>query len=124
MNDDLAPILSTLPEPAPPSSIAATVMARIEREAAAQQAAAGAPALRRTTRDLSMWVTACVGIVLVSGAIASGWYSNGLPDVLSPRFVRGSLSATLAGWQASLIGVVGLALCLRALFAPLRSRQR
>jgi len=61
-----------------PASITATVMARIEREAAAQRAEASSP-------------------------------------------VRG-LTAVLAGWQASLVGVVGLILCLRALFAPLRAR--
>ena len=120
MNDDLAPILSTLPEPVAPSSITATVMARIEREAAAQRAEALSPV--RQKRDVSMWVTACIGMALVFGAIASGWYSNGLPDTLSPRFLRGGLTAVLAGWQASLVGVVGLVLCLRALFAPLRSR--
>lgn len=75
-------------------------------------------------RDASMWITACLGILLVCGATASGWYFNGLPDMFSPRFVRGGLGSALAGWQASLAGLVGLGLCLRALLAPLRSRSR
>jgi hypothetical protein len=122
MNDDLAPILSTLPEPVAPSSITATVMARIERESAAQQAEAASPVQLRRTSDLATWVTACLGIALVFVAIASGWYRNGLPDMFTARFLRGGLGSALAGWQASLVGVVGLALCLRALFAPLRLR--
>jgi anti-sigma factor RsiW len=122
MNDDLAPILATLPEPQAPSSITATVMARIEREAAHQQAVAASPLHRRGSPDVLTWVTACLGIGLVGGAIASGWYTNGLPDVFAPRFFRGGLGAALAGWQALLAGIAGLALCLRALFAPLRSR--
>jgi hypothetical protein len=120
MNDDLAPLLSTLPEPMAPSSITANVMARIEREAALQAISAALPA--KHTRNLSMWITACVGILLVTGATASGWYLHGIPDVFSPRFLRGGLDAGLVGWQATLAGVVGLVLCLRALFAPLRSR--
>lgn len=122
MNDDLAPILSTLPEPVAPSSITATVMARIEREAAAQQAEAASPVHRRSKRDISMWVTASLGVVLVGGAVASGWYANGLPDLVSPQLFRGGVDAAFTGWRASLVGVVGLVLCLRALFAPLRSR--
>lgn len=120
MNDDLAPLLSTLPEPVAPSSITATVMARIERETAAIHAEAASSVRSRHKRDVSVWVTACLGILLVGGAIASGWYNNGVPDMFSPRFLRGGLGGVLVGWQASLVGVVGLALCLRALFAPLR----
>lgn len=122
MTDDLARLLSTLPEPVAPSSITATVMARIEREAAEQRAEGASPARVRHRRDAATWVTACVGLALVIGATASGWYSNGVPDMISPRFLRGSLDAALTGWQASLAGVAGLVLCLRALFAPLRSR--
>lgn len=122
MNDDLAPLLSTLPEPAAPPSITATVMARIEREAAAQLAESASPVASRHKRDVSTWITACLGIALVAAATATGWYTNGLPEVFSPRFLRGGLGSALAGWQASLVGLVGLALCLRALFAPLRLR--
>lgn len=122
MNDDLAPLLATLPEPLAPSSITATVMARIEREVAAQRADSASPARVRQTRDVSMWMTACVGILLMVGATAWGWYDNGLSGVFSPQFVRGGLSVAFAGWPASLAGIVGLILCLRALFAPLRSR--
>jgi hypothetical protein len=123
MNDELAQILATLPEPAAPASITATVMARIEREVAARQAEA-AVSVGTRSRDVSMWITACLGLVLVCGAVAFGWYANGVPDVYSPRLFRGGLTAALAGWQASVVGIVGLALCLRALFAPLRARRR
>lgn len=121
MNDDLAPLLSTLPEPAAPTSITASVMARIEREAAAQHAEAAAPIRRPHGRDSWMWITACLGILLVVGATASNWYNNGLPPVFSPQLLRGGLDAALGGWQSTVAGLTGLTLCLRALFAPLRS---
>jgi hypothetical protein len=123
MNDDLAPLLSTLAEPAAPSSITASVMARIEREASAHRVEIPSPAHRRQAGDASMWLTACVGIVLVCGAVAAGWYAYGFPDLFAPQWLRGGLNAAFVGWQATLAGVLGIALCLRALFAPLRSRQ-
>lgn len=123
MNDDLLPLLATLPEPAAPPSITATVMARIEREVAERQVDAGSPVRRRHANDLTTWITAAAGIALVLGATATGWYYNGVPDLFSPRFLRGGLVAALAGWQASLVGLLGLGLGLRALFAPLRARR-
>lgn len=123
MNDDLPQRLSTIPEPEAPSSITATVMARIEREVAGQQAAAASPVRPRYKGDVVTWVTACLGILLVAGAVAWGWYRSGFPDVVSPRILRTGLGAALAGWPASFVGVVGIALCLRALFAPLRLRR-
>jgi hypothetical protein len=122
MNDDLAPLLSTLPEPLPPSAMTANVMARIEREVAAQHMVASSPSTARHSRDVSMWVWASLGIVLVAGATGFSWYVHGLPDVLSPRVLRGGIDAGLSGWQATLAGIAGLMLCLRALFSPLRSR--
>lgn len=122
MNDNLAPLLSTLPEPVVPSSITATVMARIEREVAARHAESVSPTIVRPRRDVSMAVLSCLGIALVCGATAMGWYSFGVPEVFAPRLFRGGLGSALTGWQASLLGIVGLILCLRALFAPLRSR--
>lgn len=122
MNDELAPILSSLPEPAAPASLTATVMARIEREAIAQPLGGATRARQERSRDVWLWITASVGVLLVVGAVASSWYVHGLPDVFSPRTVRGGIGAGFAGWQATIAGIAGLILCLRALFAPLRSR--
>lgn len=122
MNDELAPLLSILPEPLPPSSIAVNVMARIEREAALRKSDATSPSTARQKRDVSMWVWASLGIALFIGATGSSWYVYGLPDLLSPRFLRGGIDAGLSGWQATLAGIAGLLICLRALFSPLRSR--
>ena len=83
--DDLTPLLSRLPEPMPPSTLTATVMARIEREAE-QKAEAKGPVPVSRARELRAWFWTFAGVSLVLVAFVSGWLSSGtLPTFTSAR---------------------------------------
>jgi hypothetical protein len=117
MNDDLAPILSTLPEPVAPSSMTASVMARIAREADA------AVAVERP-RERPTWVWSVVGLAVVMAAAIYGWINGiGLPDLLGSK-VGGRLALLPMGGPLTAVMTVGLLIYLAGLFAPLRSRSR
>ena len=121
MTDDLEPVLEQLPEPAPPSSLTATVMARIAREA--EVTAAVAPV--KTRRELRPWIWTFAGIGLVVALFVNGWLSIGaLPDFTSARIGLGR--ATLVPIEGPTVWLVGLGLLiyLAGLFAPLRDRRR
>lgn len=119
MNDDLTPLMTRLPDPAPPSTLAATVMARIAREDEARQVAAVEPA----RRERPTWIWALVGIAVVVGASAWGWLTAGtLPDLTSPRIGPGT-PALMPGGPAAAIIALGLLVYLAGLFAPLRDRR-
>lgn len=124
MIDDLKPLLQQLPEPEPPSSIAATVMSRIEREAD-RRAEAHSVAPARAARELSTWLWTFIGIALVVILFANGWLSlNTPPDLTSPRVGAGrALLIPIQGPAMGLVGV-GLLIYLAGLFGPLRSSGR
>ncbi len=86
MRDDIEPLLSRLPEPAPPSSLAAGVMARIARE---PDRASVADVLRSAAPDRGerrAWLWAVLGLAVVAGVLARGWSSDGFSaDVMSLR---------------------------------------
>ena len=121
MRDDIEPLLSRLPEPAPPSSLAAGVMARIARE---PDRASVADVLRSAAPDRGerrAWLWAVLGLAVVAGVLARGWSSDGFSaDVMSLRtgpIWPGPLMP-FDGW-AVLLGL-GLWVLLIGLFAPLR----
>jgi hypothetical protein len=117
MNDDLAPILSTLSEPVAPSSMTTTVMARIAREADLAVAV-------EQPRERPVWLWSLAGLVVVIAAVAYGWTTGvGLPDVLGPK-VGGRLALLPMGGPLTAVMAVGLLVYLAGLFAPLRSRSR
>jgi hypothetical protein len=117
MNDDLAPILSTLPEPTPPSSMTSSVMARIAREADAAVAV-------EDPRERPTWVWSVVGLAVVMAAMVYGWATGAaLPDLLGSK-VGGRLALLPMGGPLSAVMAVGLLVYLAGLFAPLRSRGR
>ena len=120
MVDDLTPVLARLPEPLPPSTLTATVMARIEREA--EQHAADTLAAPARRPELRAWLWTFVGIALVLVAFINGWLSmETLPDFTAPVIGRGRPSLMPAGGPFALLVGVGLLVYLAGLFAPLRS---
>jgi len=117
MNDDLAPILSTLPEPVAPPSMTASVMARIAREADA------AVAVERP-RERPTWLWSVVGLTVVVAAMVYGWATGAaLPDLLGSK-VGGRLALLPMGGPLTALMAGGLLVYLAGLFAPLRSRSR
>jgi len=117
MNDDLAPILSALPEPVAPSSMTATVMARIAREADLAIAV-------EVPRERPTWIWSVVGLAVVVGAAVYGWANGiGLPDLLGSK-VGGRLALLPMDGPLTAVMTVGLLIYLAGLFAPLRSRGR
>ena len=120
MNDDLIPLLRDLPEPAPPSSLTATVMARIERESDARSVV---PV--KTAADLRVWLWTFTGIAIVVVLFAKGWLTVGMPpDLMTPRLGVGrAMLVPIQGPTLWLVGV-GLLVYLAGLFAPLRGSER
>lgn len=117
MNDDLAPLLSTLPEPVVPSSMTATVMARIAREADLAVAV-------EHPRERPTWLWSLVGLTVVMGAAVYGWMNGvGLPDLLGSK-VGSRLALLPMGGPLTALMAVGVLVYLAGLFAPLRSRGR
>ena len=122
--DDLTPLLSRLPEPAPPATLRATVMARIEREAAQHSPRAEASAPVRQGRDRPAWLWTVVGAAVVLGVLVAGWVETGaLPGVTLARTGFGSPLVMPGVGPASMILGAGLLLYLAGLLAPLRSRS-
>jgi len=118
MTDDLSPVLHRLPEPAPPSTITATVMARIAREE--ERHSATVPVLRR---DRPAWVWALIGAGVVIGLRLYPWITSGIaPDTTTSRIGLGHLPAMPSVGPATAVMVVALLVYLSGLFAPLRRR--
>jgi hypothetical protein len=124
MIDELAPVLTRLPDPAPPASFRAIVMARIERDVDRQRASereATTPARRRYDRPVWLWTLA--GLAIVLGASAYGLLAGGsLPDLTSPRIGRAPLMMPMEG-PALIVGL-GLVVYMAGLLAPLRGGGR
>ena len=121
MTDDIERLLARLPEPAPPPTLAATVMARIAREPdrAIVEAVLRSPAITRGDRPAWLW--AVVGLLIVVGLTVDGWVSAGLsPDLTSSRIGIGRLALMPVEGPGVLLLAVGLWLFLLGLFAPLR----
>jgi len=123
MIDHVTTVMARLPEPTPPASLKATVMARIAREAERQQdiaAETANPARIRRERPVWIW-TLAGGLATVAGTSVYGWLVRGaLPSFTSPLI--GGVAPTLIPIQGSAALVIGLGLLvyLAGLFAPLR----
>lgn len=116
-NDDLAAVMQHLREPMPPASLRATVMARIARDA-------DRPHVAPLPREQPRWLLAIVGLAVVLGAVAYGWFETGvLPDVLSPRIGDRLALVPAQGSMALLVGL-GLLIYMAGLVGPLRSGDR
>ena len=121
MMDDLTPVLSRLPEPMPSSTLTATVMARIEREAERNaDARVVAPASR--ARELRTWLLTFVGVALALTAFVNGWLSSGtLPNFAAARIGINHAPLMPIGPGVSVLLALGLLVYVVGLFAPLRS---
>jgi hypothetical protein len=120
MMDDTTTLMARLPEPAPPPALAATVMARIAREAARD--AVAAPARRR--REGLAWLCALAGLAVVFGLSAWGWIGAALPHPMSWSIGPGIPDVLPVEGPAVPLLALGLLLYLAGLFAPLRSGIR
>ena len=124
MTDDLTPVLSQLPEPMPPSTLTATVMARIEREAELKAESMVAVPVNRA-RELQTWLWTFAGIALVVMGFINGWVSAGsLPDFTAARIGLNRAPLMPIETSVSLLLAIGLVAYLAGLFAPLRSERR
>lgn len=124
MMDDLTPVLSRLPEPMPPSTLTATVMARIEREAEQRAEAKAAVPVSRA-REWQAWLWTFSGAAIVMLVFIKGWLaSGGLPSVTSARIGLGHAPLMPVGTSVSLLLALGLVAYLAGLFGPLRTRAR
>jgi len=124
MTDDLTPVLSQLPEPMPPSTLTATVMARVEREAELRADPMIAVPARRA-RELQTWLWSFAGIALVMFVFVNGWLSAAsLPDVTGSRIGLNRAPLMPIETSVSLLLALGLLIYVAGLFAPLRSRGR
>ena len=123
MTDDLTPVLSQLPEPMPPSTLTATVMARIEREAE-QRAEAPVAAPANRARELA-WLLTFAGIALVMIGFINGWVSAGsLPDFTAARIGLNRAPVMPIGPSVTLLLALGLLVYVAGLFSPLRTDSR
>jgi hypothetical protein len=127
MIDHIASVMARLPEPTPPASLKATVMARIAREAEQQQDAAAEIAHpARIPRERPVWIWTLVGgLATIIAASVYGWVVRGsLPSFTSPLIGQGT--PTLIPIQGSAVLIIGLGLLiyLAGLFAPLRPPSR
>ena len=121
MIDDLEPLLARLPEPAPPPTLAATVMARVARvpDRASADIPSRSPATTR--REWSAWVSVAVGLTLVIAPIVQGWSTvASLPELASARIGARPLMLIPVDGPGVLLLAVGSWLFLVGLFAPLR----
>lgn len=119
MNEDLAPLLKELHEPAPPVTLKATVMARIARDVERHaEVQVTAPVRRRA--DLKAWLYTVAGLAAILFVFADGWLSSGvLPDVTSARIGMGRTPLTPFGAPMWVLWL-GFIVYLAGLFAPLR----
>ena len=118
MMDDLTPILSRLPEPMAPSTLTATVMARIERDAERKaQAEVIVPVSR--ARELQTWFWTVGGIALVLLVFVK---SGSLPSLTAARIGLNHAPLMPVETGVSLFLALGLVAYLVGLFAPLRTR--
>lgn len=132
MNDHVESRLTRLPEPAPPATLATTVMARVSR--LSEGPASGSLAARASVRnvgserahrpsDLPAWVAALAGLAIVFVSWFGGMNETDLASgLVSSRFGSPDLLQVSLHGAAAVGLVLGLLLYLAGLFAPLRHR--
>lgn len=115
MIDEIGPLLARLPDPEPPSTLSATVMARISREPDRQELVAR----EAVPRDRPFRAHILAGVVVVLAVTVHGWIGGAsVPDVVSWRI--GLPQLVPSGGPAALLIAIGLLVYVRGLFAPLR----
>jgi hypothetical protein len=124
MIDDMASTMTRLPDPAPPASLAATVMARIARLPDERSALPPAEtfAVKTTSGrgERLAWGWGLGGLVIAFGMyVRSEMAAGTLPDLISSRIGHVPL-VTIPVEPAMLVLGLGLVLYLRGLFSPLR----
>lgn len=119
MIDNIGPLLARLPDPESPSTLAATVMARVAREAERRSEQGAVPAPQH--RERLSWIRVVAGALVVLAIIVHAWLTAGsVPDVASWRVgVQRLVLIPVEGPAALLIGA-GVLLYVTGLFAPLR----
>ena len=132
MSDHVESQLTRLPEPVPPVTLAATVMARVLRlaeEPAPASLTARAPVgnaggeRARRWNDLPAWVAALAGLAIVFVSWISGLSEADLATgLISSRIGPPGLFHVSLNGSAALGLALGLLLYLAGLFAPLRNR--
>ena len=116
--DDLASVMSQLPDPDPPPTLTATVMARIERDADQK---ADAPVVPVPHREYPAWVWTLAGVAMVFGVSIYGWYATGsTPDITSSRIGPGRPALMPTEGSGTAILALGLLLYIVGLLAPLQ----
>ena len=124
MIDPLEPLLTRLPAPDPPPTLAAHVMARIERlpDRGAVDASVGATA---GGRERLWWIPLMAGVLLVVAVAAPGWMdAEYLRGTMSARIgLRGALPMAVDGAAGGLV-LLGLLIFLFGLFAPVGGERR
>ena len=124
MMDDLTPVLSRLPEPMPSSTLTATVMARIEREAEQKAADKVAVPVSRG-QEFGTWLWTFAGVALVLMGFINGWVWSGvLPNVIDARIGLNHAPVMPVGPDVTVFLGLGLIAFVAGLFAPLRSSGR
>ncbi len=117
MIDEMGPLLARLPEPEPPPTLSATVMARIAREPARQRQELVAREGMPRGRPFRAHILA--GVLIVLAVTVHGWIgAASVPDVVSWRI--GLPRLVPSGGPAALLVAIALLLYVRGLFAPLR----
>lgn len=121
MNDELSTLLAALPEPEAPSSMTATVMARLAREEDARQTLAVAVPARR---EWPAWALAVAGASSVAGVFLGAWWVSGqVPTLWSPHFSGPRPEAVPLAGSLYLYMAIALAVYFAGLFAPVRFRR-
>ena len=116
--DDLTAVMSRLPDPDPPATLTATVMAQIERDVDRRADASVVPVRRR---EYPAWIWTLAGVVLVFGVSIYGWYATGsTPDVASSRIGPGRPALMPTGAPVFALLALGLLVYIAGLFAPLQ----
>ncbi len=117
--DDLTSVMSRCPDPDPPATLTAVVMARIERDVD-QKADTSVVPVRR--RESPAWVWTLAGVAMVCGVSIYGWYATGsMPDVASSRIGLGREALMPTKGPGAVLLALGLLLYVVGLLAPLRS---
>ena len=118
MNDQIDGLLTQIPEPAPPPSFKATVMARIAREADRPLPDVAVMRLERR-RDRRAWMLIPTGLLLAAGATAYPYLAAMAVPNLSLRTSPITLGLIPAGGSLAIVAGMGLLVYLAGLFATL-----
>lgn len=121
--DPLAAAMERLTEPAAPSTLETTVMARIARLPAPAQDTATAPEPVGARRDVFAWVLGVAGLALVAGLSAYSWLQPGALSYLGAvRIVGGGSTWMSDSGVNSAMMALGLLLYAAGLFSQVGRR--